>query len=440
MDNDCTHCHHFPASVSYERVRTPGHLSSAGTALPVQGSAAVIRGNAIPFAPGEHDIRTTRPDIFSEGAYSLFDVLLTVMRSKGMSVAYHWDASCATHFIDSVAGVAAAYWYRFSYDAGSGTQNELGNRREIRWDELLYQPGSWVQLVTGENLDELQREFREEITREKSAGHLVPLVQITINPSNYRGNPPGSGRITVQKNFSNVTVSSHGLRETGRDSLYRMPFRPGVVTAMDVLYTLKDMGDLSVVGKAFYTRLAQKVQDSWRIQELGFPGIGSAHASGRHGFVYTTGNGTAQRLANNADRKQHVHADIVVLHAPDLALWRWIELGNPYYEQDDPTGIGELEADFNARDRGFRLQQPFPQPARAQVQLPYNVFEPGHFSLAVFDINGRRIVQLFDAEVPDAGRHSFTWDASLLPSGVYMVHMDNGISTDVQRVVIHRSD
>lgn len=435
-DNTCTPCHFFPASMSYNQLRTPGRLNSGAGVLPVQGSAAVIRGTAYPFAPEQREIRTVRPDIFTPGYYSLFDVLLTVARDNGIRIAYHWDPASATHFIDSVDGVAGDYWHRFSYDAGSGTQGELGNRRELRWDELLYQPGSWVQLVAGENLDELRREFREEITREAAQGHRVPVVQIAVNPSQYRGNPPGSGRITVQRTFTDVAVTSHGMREHGRDSLHSMPFRPGVVTAMDVLYSLQDSGKLSVVGKAYYTRLAQKVQESWRIQEIGFPGLGSAHGSGRQGFVYTTGNGTPQRMANNADRKQHVHADIVVLHAPDFAQWRWIELGNPYYEDGDPTGLEELVGDFDARDKGFRLHHPYPQPGRRGITLPFNVFEPGVYRLVLYNTAGERVATLFDSAVDNIGLTTVVFDARGIPAGLYYARLDDGHSVDVQRLLL----
>ncbi|MBL0177081.1 MAG: T9SS type A sorting domain-containing protein [Ignavibacteria bacterium] len=241
----------------------------------------------------------------------------------------------------------------------------------------------------------------------------------------------------MQRNFSNVAVGAHGFRETGRDSLYRMPFKAGVVTAMDVLYSLQDHGDLSVVGKAYYTRLAQKVQDSWRVQEIGFPGIGSAHGSGRHGFVYTTGNDTpAAPCEQRQDHKQHVHSDIVVLHAPDFALWRWIELGNPYYETNDPTGLEELDADFNARDKGFRLQRPFPLPADNAVHLPFAVFEQGRYRMDLIDLSGRHISTILEREISDVGIHETSMDLTALVPGVYFVRLSNGQSSDTQRLVI----
>ncbi|NOY06040.1 MAG: T9SS type A sorting domain-containing protein [Chlorobi bacterium] len=435
-DNDCRHCHFFPASMNVDQLKTPGQLNGNVPPPPVQESNVVIKGSGYVFRPEEFQIKTVRPDVFAPGYYSFFDVLLAVAERNGIHIAYHWDDSCRTHFIDSVDGVPGDFWYHFSYDAGSGTQNELRYRRQIRWDELLYQPGSWVQLVMGENLVELKKEFKEEIIREQDSGHVVSRVRISINPSDYRGNPPGSGRVTVQKTFENVHVTSHDIRVNGRDSLHRMPFQPGVVTAMDVLYSLVDSGKLTLVGKAYFTRLAGKVMESFRIREIGFPDVGSAHASGRHGFVYTTGNGTFSRLANSADRKQHVHADIHVIHAPDFAIWRWIELGNPYYEKGDPTGIREILADYDARDIGFRLQAPYPNPQRSVVNLSYNIFEPGEYTVSVYAITGRKIAVLLDEHISSIGVGTLQWDASNLPPGMYFIHMSNRASVQVQKVQV----
>ena len=434
--NACTACHHFPADKSHDRLATPGFLN--GTAVPTatQGSGVIIRGKSYAFDQQSLDMRALRTDIFAPGYFSLFDVLLAVARREGVRIAWHWDEDCQTHFIDSVDGIAGDFWYGFSYDAGSGTQNELGFKRQIRWDELPWQPGSWITLRNGENVNELKAEFAEEIARERQYGHLVPMVQISVNPSNYRGNPPESHRITVTRSFRDVAVTAHNLRAAGSDSLHRMPFRPGVVTAIDLLLSLQDQGQLDMVGTEFFTHLAGKVMESYRVRSIGFPNAGLAHASGRQGFVYTTGNGTVQRLANGADGKQHVHGDIHPIHAPDFARWRWIELGNPYYEDNDPTGIEEMLADYEAQSAGFRLQRPWPQPARDEVFLSFNIFEPGTYRITLHDIAGRELRVLHDGTLANAGVQQLPQPVRGLAPGLYFARMTDGRSVGVQKVVV----
>jgi hypothetical protein len=266
----------------------------------------------------------------------------------------------------------------------------------------------------------------------------VPQVNISVNPSDYQGNPAESNRITVTKNFRDVRVTPHGLREAGRDSLHRMPFQPGVVTAIDLLLSLQDQGQLDMVGTAFFTHIAGKVMDSYRVRGLGFPGAGLAHASGRQGFVYTTGNGTVQRLANNADGKQHVHSDIHVIHAPDFARWRWNELGNPYYEDNDPTGMEELQADYEALATGFRLQRPWPQPATDEVHISYNIFESGAYRITLHDLNGRELRLLFNDTIETVGIHILPDAIRGLTPGVYLIRMSNGTSLGVQKIAVTR--
>ncbi|MBL0175808.1 MAG: hypothetical protein IPP94_11165 [Ignavibacteria bacterium] len=234
--------------LDYAQLRTPG--ASAQAAEPsrrVAGFGGVISRHGTSLRCRGLRYPDNAPRYFSEGYY-LSSICCWRSRRASASLSPGTDAeACGTHFIDSVDGAAGSFWYRFSYDAGSGTQAELGNRREIRWDELLYQPGAWVQLVTGENLDELKDEYREEIAREKASGHLVPLVQISINPSDFRGNPPGSGRITVQRNFSNVAVGAHGFRATAGT---RLPHAVQGSEGRRRLWTSSftaDHGDLSVV-------------------------------------------------------------------------------------------------------------------------------------------------------------------------------------------------
>ena len=118
--------------------------------------------------------------------------------------------------------------------------------------------GVWIKVVTGEDLDSIKAEYLDEITRERAQGHVIPYVQIQLNPSPYNGNPSGSGRITVTRSYRNVAVSPHNLRSIGTSSLISKPFQAGVVTANDVLYSLKDLGKLTVVS-ASHSRISRAI-------------------------------------------------------------------------------------------------------------------------------------------------------------------------------------
>ncbi|MBM4373212.1 MAG: hypothetical protein FJ098_16270, partial [Deltaproteobacteria bacterium] len=224
-------------------------------------------------------------------------------------------------------------------------------------------------------MDELRSAYLREVQREAEKGHVVPLVSISVNPSSYQGNPQGSDRITVTREFRNVRVTPHGTRSAGTAAPYSRPFQPGVATSLDVLLSLRDQGALSLVSSVFYTHFGGHYIDSHYVTALGFPGVGTAHASGRHGFTYTTGNGTPQRMVNNANRTFHITTDIAVLHAPDFSTWVWRELGNPYYESVAPSAellARSVAEDHEAIGRGFSLHAPVVEPGAREAHMSFN--------------------------------------------------------------------
>lgn len=460
-DNNCRHCHHFPATMAYYELKTPGVLNAAAQPPSPPGSQVEIAGQIYNFDPSEYKITTVRPDIFAPGYFSMFDVILAVAKKNGLPIEYHFDESCQTHFITKINNKPGDYWYRFSYDAGQGNRNELKNRRAYRWDEALWKPGVWIKVVKGENLAEIKREYREEIMRERTFGHVIPYVKIDINPSSYKGNPPESHRITVTREFYNVKVTPHNLRSLGYPSPYPKPFQPGVVTSLDILLSLKDQGKLDLVTSVFYTYFAQKYIHSYYVVALGFPGVGVAHASGRQGFVYVTNNGTFNRLPNNADRKFHMTCDICVIHAPDFSYWRWIELGDPYYETSEPSKAAQakggfltnrfsfpehesqllksIQEDFKALDRGFNLHKPRQDPKDGALIISFNIFYPGKTNISLYDLEGRKIETLFNKEVKNIGVHKIKWHPESPLEGIYFVAMKYENHTQFRRVLIKGS-
>ena len=437
VDNQCSHCHHFPATMAGVRLKAPGVLHVAGEALPVPGSRIRIGGQVYAFDPARHSIVSVRPDIFAPSYFSMFDVILAVAREQGIALAYHWDPSRKAHFIDAIDGRSADYWYRFSYDAGSGNQGELGLRREYRWDEALWRPGVWIAVTEGEALDEIKGAYLREIQREEAHGNVVPLVTIAINPSSHQGNPPGSNRVTVTREFRDVRVQAHDLRAAGAPVPFSRPFQPGVVTSLDVLLSLQDQGELNLVNSVFYTYLAGKYIDSHYVVALGFPGVGTAHASGRHGFTYTTGNGSWQRMVNDANRTFHITADIAVLHAPDFSTWVWRELGNPYYESVAPSAAElarSVAEDHDAMGRGFNLHRPVVDSGEGGAHISFNVFDPGPVRLTVRDSMGSVVAVLAEGFQENLGVQAFRWDPEEPPAGTLYLVMERGGDVQVRRM------
>jgi hypothetical protein len=80
------------------------------------------------------------------------------------------------------------------------------------------------------------------------------------------------------------------------------------------------------------------------------------------------------------------------------------------------TGVAE-EDDMPT---GFGLEQNFPNPFNPTTTITFALPEASHVSLAIYDVLGRKIVDLVNGSKA-AGYHSILWNASGSASGVYFV-------------------
>jgi serine protease len=85
----------------------------------------------------------------------------------------------------------------------------------------------------------------------------------------------------------------------------------------------------------------------------------------------------------------------------------------------------------------FTLDNPYPQPATDAVALSFTLPEDGRVELVVYDLAGRRVATVLDAEVT-AGRHEAAWDCSGASPGVYLVRLSATSGALTERVVVAR--
>jgi len=67
----------------------------------------------------------------------------------------------------------------------------------------------------------------------------------------------------------------------------------------------------------------------------------------------------------------------------------------------------------------YSLEQNFPNPFNPMTTLSYQIKERGFVSLTVYDMLGREVVKLVN-ETQDEGQYYVSFNASNLPSGVYI--------------------
>jgi len=236
------------------------------------------------------EVETLRPDIFRAGHFSVFDVIAHLAKQGDIELTYHFDDSAGTHIIETING-QNDWWYTTFYSGG------WSERIAYRMDMFPYKDGAEIRLFRDQNVGAIYTSFREELSRlEANEGKtIIPEVRIT-------------GR-RLDLTFSNVEVQAYDLRTDVLQS--------GVVTAMDVLLSLVEQGNIERLKLTWYDRIgrADPVENYFTEQ------INDAEARGTCGFVYEAGPHAFSSFKGN-----HIHlaSDVRVIISPEYALWFWI--------------------------------------------------------------------------------------------------------------------
>ncbi|MGE5353835.1 MAG: alpha/beta hydrolase-fold protein [Acidobacteriota bacterium] len=82
----------------------------------------------------------------------------------------------------------------------------------------------------------------------------------------------------------------------------------------------------------------------------------------------------------------------------------------------------------NLQPSGFELQQNYPNPFNPSTTISFTVSEAGKYSLRIYDMLGREVAVIAQREFTQ-GRHSVSFSADGLPSGVYLYRLEGkGVS------------
>jgi hypothetical protein len=237
------------------------------------------------------DIETVRPDIFKEGHFSIFDILIYLDTEGIIAMDYHFDETMNTHAIDSING-KENWWYMAYYDGGWPENNVF------RMDHYPYKEKMSIRILEDDKamIDRIYEVFREEIERkEQNDGKVVIPTVIIRGP-------------TTELQFSDVEVTPHNMRND--------TFQDGVTTAIDVILSLGDDQKLSYDLQWFDSIGSAGVVRSYWVSR-----INEDQMRGRCGFVYEAGS-----LKYQGFRGNHIHipSDFRVINSPEYEEWFWI--------------------------------------------------------------------------------------------------------------------
>ncbi|MFH1011922.1 MAG: right-handed parallel beta-helix repeat-containing protein [bacterium] len=97
-----------------------------------------------------------------------------------------------------------------------------------------------------------------------------------------------------------------------------------------------------------------------------------------------------------------------------------------------PSGVSGEEV---ALPKEFALHQNYPNPFNPTTTIHYDVKQTGSIHLRVYDLLGREVATLVHGTIP-AGFQSISWDATYLPSGVYLCRMEASGFVQTRKMVL----
>jgi hypothetical protein len=105
----------------------------------------------------------------------------------------------------------------------------------------------------------------------------------------------------------------------------------------------------------------------------------------------------------------------------------WLNYGTP-----NPVSVREIAGKIPTE---YSLKQNYPNPFNPTTNIEYSVPKEGYVSIKIFNMLGQQIATLFEGN-QKAGNYSVTFDASNLPSGVYVYRLETDNITLTKKLML----
>jgi hypothetical protein len=269
--------------------------------IPTRSGSVEVRGVGS-FTYDPTTMTTLRPDLFAEGRFSPFDVLVQLAARGEIELEYSYDEGQATFVVRSINGLDG-WWYDVRLPGGAL------ERTALRMDSYPIKDGAaiYLYLEDPERLAAIQASFREEAARlATNAGQVVVPVVTVKGP-----------RATAT--FHDVVVTSHNVRPD--------VFRPGAITALDVLLSLGDLGSINGLDLTWHATVEDVADvNHYMVDWISLPDA-PGEASPTCGYMAeaaTEGLRGFLTPHSHATTRIHLSSDLELLVSPTYVEWQWL--------------------------------------------------------------------------------------------------------------------
>ena len=83
----------------------------------------------------------------------------------------------------------------------------------------------------------------------------------------------------------------------------------------------------------------------------------------------------------------------------------------------------------------FELSKLYPNPFNPSTEVSFSLPMDNHVKLAAYDVRGQEVDMIFEG-AQSVGQHSYTWNATYLPSGVYYIRLQSGSMVTTQKALL----
>ncbi len=171
---------------------------------------------------------------------------------------------------------------------------------------------------------------------------------------------------------------------------------------------------VAAVSSMILVMLSTSLTAQYKITSSTFGGGGGSISSGAHTLSSTIGQPLIGATGNNNN---------FVL----FGFWYTVQV----------EFVTSMERVDNSLPGEFRLEQNYPNPFNPSTQIRYDIPEQTHVTITVYDVLGREITTLVN-ETQSPGGYEVTFNAGLLPSGLYLYRIQAGNFSKVMRMMYVR--